>query len=193
MALSQRCRFHYADEGFDLGTTAVGGYLSTQCWTGNSIYDPDVTGVGVQPYGYDGLVNQYQFPYFTVHASAITLKLYATEAFRNVVITLVPVRIYPPSYTDLNDLKAIPGAKQVYASSDSKGVYTLKHYWTTKTAVPTATVSQITGQYNSNPSQLWFWALYVDTSIIATEIDMYADVQIEYYTSLYKGTDQNES
>lgn len=193
MALSQHCRFHYADEGFNLPTLSVSGYINSQCWTGNSIYDPDVSGVGVQPYGYDNLVNQYQFPYFQVPGSAIKVKIYSDEPFNNVVVTLVPLRIWPPAYTDLNDLKAIPGARQVYASSDTKGVFTMKHYWRTKTAVPTATISQLTGQYNSNPSQLWFWGLFVDTSTLAVEVPMRVDVAIDYYTNLYKGTDQNES
>lgn len=54
------CKMHYTDR-YTLSTDATLSTLGTQHkWNLNSLYDPDQTGVGHQPYGFDQLSGLYQ-------------------------------------------------------------------------------------------------------------------------------------
>lgn len=51
------CKLKYADRNT---FTTTGNVIATYLWNMNSIFDPDRTGTGHQPYGYDTLATIYQ-------------------------------------------------------------------------------------------------------------------------------------
>ncbi len=58
-----RVAFRYANIGIDLNPGA-GGLLANHVWAGNDLRDPNVTGAGHQPSGFDQLMTMYD--HFTV-------------------------------------------------------------------------------------------------------------------------------
>ncbi|WP_219929646.1 hypothetical protein, partial [Achromobacter pulmonis] len=60
------CRMIYAERAFTVNP-GVGGTVDTHIFRANSVYDPDESGVGHQPTGFDQLMEFFQ--YYTVVAA----------------------------------------------------------------------------------------------------------------------------
>lgn len=73
---------------FTLTTLGVGA-LSTQAWNLNSLYDPDRTGVGHQPYLFDQIKVLYQT--YLVYGCYVNIKLSPITASQAMIITAIRV------------------------------------------------------------------------------------------------------
>lgn len=62
-----RTKVRYAD----FGTLSPGSLTGTYVFSGNSLFDPNVTGVGHQPRGYDQLMSMYD--HYVVHGATMTV------------------------------------------------------------------------------------------------------------------------
>lgn len=66
----KKINLRYFERAFDLNP-GIGGIPGTHVFSANGIYDPDITGVGGQPLGFDQYMAMYD--HYTVIASSITV------------------------------------------------------------------------------------------------------------------------
>lgn len=171
---------------------------------GNSCYDPDYTGVGIQPYGWDqqtgpagnGLFNRYR-----VYASSITVYFHDTAGFP-VKFVLVPSPTPTPVANGSDDIARMPYAKQnlIRTSTDTTNMLKTKHYCSSKMLFPLPkNPENLSCDYNDNPAATaqWFWYLcfdsYTTQSSQGGTCTILYDVKITYYTKLYRNQNVQES
>lgn len=184
VTLRKNICFTYTDTTFSFGQV-LRNSPAEHVFRGNSLYDPDYTGVGVQPYGFDqyfpDLYDQYNCP-----ASKITVYIRPWETLQSVRVFLYPLCHYS-STTDPADLDMIPYCKQKYFSSsgDSSGKLKVSHYMSTRRMFPTSSRdSNEQCNYATNPARQWFWhvgVLFTDSDHETTDY-LFFDVKIKYYS-----------
>lgn len=154
-------------------------------FVGNSCYDPDSTGTGLQPAGFDQLM--LLFRYCRVHASGISV------IFDNVLANSKPeISILPSlsSSVDATDYAEQPYAKTRFLSH--KGVTQarthVKHFCTTKKIWNVRNITDSTAWAHTsgaNPPNAWYWKIiwHEISSLVSTQIDMY--VKITYHCEFF--------
>lgn len=198
--LSQKAayKFKFADSGFSMSTSAP-TYVNSYVFRGNSLYDPDITGVGVQPYGFDNYCNaNAPFQRYCVKASKIKIypHVYDGESdIRAVRWVVVPTRTNPPTYSEFEDLKQIPMNRSLVINSPDDQQGKLIAYTSTRKMYPEmeALTNDFANLYNNNPNSVWYWYIQVDTLDSGKETIMCFDVEITYYAVLSRSDDVNES
>ena len=193
MAQSKLYKFKYADTGFDVATSGSTGTVGHHVFSGNSIFDPDVTGVGVQPYQYDALLNTTAFGYYLVYASKIKVTFYKSDPADNVVLTLVPSNVPALSYVNQDDLRVLPYSRQARMADHHGQISTIKNYCSFMKLRRIAPNSDAMGSFNSNPAARWYWHVFTDSNALATDVACFIDVEITYYCRLSRIDDANES
>lgn len=194
-------RFTYADSGFSRTLTAIGGYYAYYVFRGNSLFDPDYTGVGVQPYGYDNLCTSNMYSNYRVTASAIRAYFRPESTYadvRRLHAFILPYNDSAPVLSDISDTRMMPQSREtVYdgATESTKGAK-LKHYMSTQKINPVYTSADAGNQaaYSANPTNVWFWLIifYLE-EYDDEEVDIYFDVKIKYYSILQRSFVPNES
>lgn len=189
-------KLKYIDNAFN-GSTASPTYQKFYIFRGNSVFDPDYTGVGVQPYGYDQLTPSI-YTWTQVKASAITLtwSIYSAAASQ-VKVFVFHNRAPTMLYSDCSDLRVWPGCRYRIASKDNGFTRKnwIKAYCSTKKALMHAwNDKDVTSPYNATPVLAWYWFVVFDTSDVAETVSITFDVKITYYTKLIRaGENINES
>lgn len=186
-------KFTYADDNFSSNTGVT--YMSSHFFRGNSCFDPDYTGVGVQPYGWDQWTALYGT--YRVAASSIKINFYTEEPCRLLKAYLFPFAASSVDYDDPSDLRQIPRCKCV-TFGDGTGPSRhnkIWHYATTKMVNPdfSSTDNDYQSLTTANPAATWYWILYFDSTAIGEAVAVTFDVEITYYTVLKKYNSTNES
>lgn len=193
-------KFRYQDSKFDMSTSGA-FFSATHVFSGNSLYDPDVTGIGVQPYAFDNMVGA-NAPYnkYIVYASKIRIYPKITEEDPNVVRAIrwlvVPSRAAVPTYQEFEDLCQMPLARRFAINSIDDCNQKITNYSSTARTLTEArdlSGTQYMGDYTSNPNQPWTWFVYTDSYDAQRDVRQVMDVQITYYAKLFKSDDINES
>lgn len=191
-------RFIFTDNGYDGSTTALGSYQDLHQFRGNSCYDPDYTGAGVQPYGWDEYTNLYNN--YQVKASKITVYFQSASSLGSEKITCylipTPSATALATYHDPSDLHRYRNSKSVTVNGhDDSNRYKISHYCTTRKMYPS--VSQYDSDYiantTSNPAIVWYWNVYFDTADATLEALIAFDVKIVYYCTMTDPVALNES
>lgn len=191
-------KFRYSDSGF--AATTVGPLYRTQyAFRGNSVYDPDATGVGVQPYGYDTYCDgNSPFGRYTVLSSKIKIYPHVNatpDNIRAVRWIVVPSRLIQPSFREFEDLKQMQGARSLVVNSvdDQRGH--LSSYMSTRRIFGEFTSLQSiqSASYNTDPSTQWYWYVQIDSIDSAKDVIQTFDVQITYYCIVAKNDSVDES
>lgn len=167
----------------------------------NSLYDPNLSGPGHQPYLFDQLltgsdgVGLYQR--YTVFASKIKCTFYQAEAGTG---SPTPVNVYiypsnsqsaglPTSWSDLDELRYIRRGQLAAAGGGEKIITTLKHYMKinkiegyTKTEFQ-GHIADYSAYGANNPNRTPIWCVLVNPLFNQTGI-VYCDVRITYYVRL---------
>lgn len=196
-------KFVYQDSRFNLATNLAGGYKTVRLWRGNSLNDPDYTGVGVQPYGYDNLCGpNAPFGRYLVYGSKITVYPHvyaaATSTASNYSMRMILFPLYGTSvsYDEFEDLCRLPYSRRkvIESANDTKNVVSC--YASTRKII--ADSGDLSGGYysagyNANPPMEWYWHLYMDSNEFQNDTNSYVDVKITYYCKLFKVDDVNES
>lgn len=170
---------------------------ATEFWVfrGNSCYDPDQSGAGAQPSGFDQLMGLYQK--ILVRGSKIVMRNMATSGSH------VPckVAIYPSndSTTPLAiDSAAAASFSRVGITNGYGGKnLTLKNYMSTKRMFGVSSLNDEKHSYShdnaSNPTFPWYWHIRGDTLNGANIASYYAEVEITYYCEFWDRIDLGQS
>jgi len=169
------------------------------------MYDPDKTGVGVQPYYYDQAISALLYNGWTVVASKITVYPHFLgdagdlSAFQKIFLYPALTNV-PLTYTDPSDLSNMRYSKQILVSlntqSKDKG-NKLSSYMSTRKMYPNIVSKDNTlaGTYSSDPNVMWYWHVMFDQTHDNVH-DCYNtfDVKITYYAICRaQGNNINES
>lgn len=195
-------RFVYNDENFSLSLSNI----TTPAWQvfrGNSCYDPDYTGVGVQPYGWDQMCPVF-YTNYNVKASKITVYPSVNQSYSpsfpvKFECLVVPYRETAIPYSEMSDLRRMPYARSVTFAPGTTSFTPAKvsSYCTTKSmwGKEISESEDAVAQYNGNPISTWYWFVFMDDSAwaSATAVTVKFDVKIVYYTKLLRKAEINES
>lgn len=194
-------KFTYNDQNF-VATTDEYTFVTEHIFSMNSLYDPDYTGVGVQPYGYDQFCNGTgPYSQYKVYASKITVYLKDTLTD---YIDPVQVTVYPwptttgPAYTEATDVMRIPYSRTnaIDIRTDLTDKRKVSCYCPCRKVAVHGTINEdsYASDYDSNPSARLFWHILFSTESSGTDCGYSYDVKIVYYARLNRGAiDVDES
>jgi len=160
----------------------------------NSIYDPNLTGTGHQPYGHDtyaAIYNQY-----TVLRSKITFRVGAYSS--NPYIT------WGGGIEDTVSSSAIPVdtwaerptyKKRIMTQMGSTAAQPLTLYWDRAQRFPTADVyRELSAPFGANPSEIEIFNIVAQTNSAAGTLgQLYVFVDVEYTCEFYELKDLGDS
>lgn len=172
------------------------GIPQAQVWRGNDCFDPDLTGSGHQPNGFDQWSAFYNFQ--TVVASAVRVRVFPTTV-TTVLTNTIEVVVFPNTASGvLNSKNVGTGREQVYAKwlTINAGNFpnTIRSYMSTAKMAGTAptaisdAVSAYTNTVGASPTLAWYWHMYVNCVDEASSTSLIADVEIDYYV-IFSGRD----
>jgi len=202
MAQSQLALLTYADTGFSRTLQIANGYFQYYVFRGNSPYDPDYTGVGAQPYGFDELCKSTMFTNFNARSSSIRVYFRPEELFANIRrlhCFVFPLRVASITTTDPSDVRMIPNCKETTydGSCESTRGAKMKHYSSVKRVITETSASEnaYSGSYAGNPATSWYWYVLFYTDAVDDDLDVtvYFDIKIKYYTQFSRGITPDES
>lgn len=163
---------------------------SVHTFHANSLYDPDYTGVGVQPFGFDqwsAFYNQYR-----VHYSTITAVLHDESPATNappLYIIIVPSHTTSSSLpVVLDELMQVPHAKLVMWNTITRNIIKVKHRVNTIALLqrqdPNSTDSEdLWSLISANPPAPVYWHVYVFNDGGPIEYSgLKMNIKINYYT-----------
>lgn len=159
------------------------------------MYDPDATGVGVQPYAYDQVVGANLYANWLIVASKITVYPHFLgdagdlSAFQK--IFLYPARQSGAlTNTDPSDIQNMRNCKSIIVSLNTQSKdrgNKVSNYMSSRKLLPSIAPGDTTfqGTYNASPTTMWYWHVLFDQTHDNVH-DCYNtfDVKITYYAIL---------
>lgn len=196
---SSRLKFRFIDNGYDMSTLVGSAYQALQVFRGNSLFDPDYSGVGVQPYGFDN--QAAMFTRYKVLSSKIKVYLTTLSGVNcpKIRAYIMPNLAISLAYNDTSDLARMPYVKAKtfgLGSYKSQGLQcSMKNYATTNQILGKARGNDgdSSSTVGANPTNAWYWLIYVDTSEFTHESTISMDVKITYYAEMTSPPSQDES
>lgn len=181
---------------------SAAGVSVFQFFSGNSLYDPDVTGVGGQPEGYDQWSSFYNR--YRVYGSKCRVQFTTvgnTNPLQNYEVVLAPVTINT-GYTTPSDARSGPYNKWSLLGLGAN-LPTLTSYMSTakifgQNKVTIKSDAQYTGTTGnigtgSNPLTQWFWEVLINSVDPLAQGTVYCYVTLTYYAELFDRTDLPQS
>ena len=153
---------------------------------GNSINDPDQTGVGGQPTGHDEWSNFYNR--YCVYSSKINVEYCNANSATtgNVLCNVVPLD--DTASRTYDELATYPYArtKTLVPISGGGNPVRLNNYMGTKKLFATNILDDLyKAGFNSNPTRQFYWCVAADSMDGVTNVNINAKVTITYYVMLY--------
>lgn len=190
----------FRDSGYDMSTAVGTGYITRHVFRANSIYDPDYTAAGVQPYWHDIL--QTIYTRYRVNACKITL--WFSTSTPTGTTEEIKCCVFPsnsasdPSNQEFVDLAALPCCKQVswnQASIGNRGKTKLQLYRTTRqgAGLSNSRDQDLSAVFGQNPTATWYYHVYSNTVDVAATTTILMDVKITYYCTFWQRLSVNES
>lgn len=180
-------------------TSGVGGFY---VFSGNSLFDPNITGTGHQPFAFDTWSEL--FGRYCVYGSAIEVQV-TPQATASVDNYTVKYCVNPFTFTTglssvgVDAQSEFPHAKSKYCtvyqqnSSDN-----LKHYMSTAKVFGVSnniveSDDLYSGTTSSSPSNQWGWWITLNDSLENGSFSYWIRVKIRYYAKMYKPGLQTQS
>lgn len=163
----------------------AGGAVENQLISGNSIFDPDATGVGEQPYYFDQLTAIYK-NYFVVRSSVKIIVTSTSAIFARCV--LLPLLETGSLSSDSYETSEQPFAKTTMVSGNSAGpvIARLKSSMDTHRIIGIS-YQQALGReslhsdYTTNPVYRWYWAIQVqDVGNLTSTLSCFVEYVVTY-------------
>lgn len=175
--------------------TTTAGVNDAYVFSGNSLFDPNVTGTGSQPLGFDqwtAIYNRY-----IVYGSQATLEVLSTDTStiqkQNFKVVLVPFSLTTGlASLGLDVCSELPRAKtktcSVYAEGSNN---TISSYASTASVygVSNAYVDMddsYTALFNASPTRQWAWWIKVNSLSDDQSTSYNVRMRIKYYAKMYQ-------
>lgn len=157
-----------------------------QVFRGNSIYDPNATGVGHQPMYFD----QYSVVYEHYRVYAAKIKV---QAMNYSIVTTSLILQTGTDQTILSDISALLEQSKAHQSRilpvSGRFPSTISQYCTTRKACGLSKAQAADRDYaaltTANPAQLWYFNLLASNQDNLTPVDVFAIFQVTYYVQFY--------
>lgn len=149
---------------------------------GNSLYDPDHTGAGHQPYAFDQYSNF--FKKYRVNACKIKFDL----TFLDTAGTIWCVPTNETTAMSVALCGEVPYAKY-YSAPTSVDSPRIQHYMTTKKIFGMQSINQddlYSSATNADPSKVWYWHLGYSVYNLTTNANVWCNVQLTYYSTFFE-------
>jgi hypothetical protein len=165
--------------------TSTNNYAS-YIYRGNSVYDPDYSGAGHQPTGFDNLAALYAR--YRVLSSDIVV-----SALNNIGTTPAVAVIVPNTeiltYTNANEFKESLRARKTTAIPVAGyGTRTVRHRCSSGAILGlnmTETFNEGTASaINTNPAHIWYWNV-VAVNMLTVGVNLTIDVRIKYRVEFF--------
>jgi len=150
---------------------------------GNSIFDPDQSGVGHQPLGHDE-INSFYLRYYVFKTEIIAK--FSPNAAAPIKCVLVPTD-QSSSFANISH-----AAEQARAQTGLVGyngnTVTLKGIWNTSAirGQHPNDLDDLQAQFGANPVLQWFIHLYTQDADLATNVTSYVDVTLVYHVKVMR-------
>lgn len=170
----------------------VAGAVFDQVYRGNGMFDPDVTGTGHQPNGFDEWGAFYKV--YRVFASKIQTRLVAAAtgtAVATAEISIIP-SVSSSDYVDVDPeiVRENPQGKGILVMPGA-GPQNLNHYMTSEKMLGSK-INQnpdASSIFSTVPAQQWFWHINIQAADESTTLDMVLYSEITYYCELSQRTE----
>lgn len=176
-----------------LTTAGTPGVATDYVFRGNSPYDPDYTGVGLQPLGFD----QWNSFYYRYTCTGSTIKVKFITVGSTPLASSAEVGVYPSNSTTgaainirgLDVLKAQPYSWwQVYGPG--MALPTCKRYMGSaklfgEPALAMTMEDDYSAPFTASPNNIWYWQIAAIAVDQTAAITLYAYVEITYYLTLH--------
>lgn len=177
--------------------TVGNSYQDTYDFRANSLFDPDASGIGTQPYGYDDYLGiNAPFYRYKVFASKITVYINRITGGPCKVI-VVPTRTSSLTYTEACDLMSVmPYSRtNLISLTDTSRQTKVSCYCSMKKILGQAVLSDEDYQttYDANTSPVVFFHLFFDATSVSTDVALDYDVKIVYYAQVTKTDNVDQS
>lgn len=194
-------KLNYAER---INATSTSGGISQYLFRGNSLFDPNFSGTGHQPYGYDQWANMYSS--YRVHGSKFTVKLLpitdtnpeiqAAGLMDAVLVAFSGINTL--SYVSIDQARESPYNRHTLLNRNGSRQGYLKMYMSTAKMYGVSKVNiQANDAYaagtGANPGNQFQWILIVKSADNLVTITALADVKITYYCELYNRISVNQS
>lgn len=198
--VSRYIKFKFADTAYELTPPGTGIFTATYVFRGNSLFDPDVTGIGVQPYGYDQLTGAGGvgiFSHYCVYSSKIRVHIVpSSTSVVGLKFHIIPSRNSTLVSTDPADLRQMPYCKTIcWSGGDGSRKTNISNYCSSRRMYSTMTPENetFTAAYNANPYSQWYWHVILDEQTLMGTTKVYFDVEIIYYAKMLRSNYLDES
>lgn len=164
-------------------TTHNTAFSASQTWALNGLYDPDITGTGTQPNGFDQFMAFYER--YEVRASKI---IYWLSNNGTVQCQAVLYPSHDSVAVGVNTGSEQPYAKRIMlAGKDSQPSKVFTNYITVKKLEGRAIDSvNFTGTSSSNPTSLKYWQFAIISNDAISNLDVFTKQTIIYYCSFFR-------
>lgn len=162
------------------------GVAVTQVMRGNSLFDPDFSGTGGQPYFFDQWATLYQN--YTVLGSAIKVTAFS------VTPTVVYDVIVCPSTSSSSYSSNIEASEQPYTTSRQSQInqpHLLVNKYMSTNKINGLKKSQTTNDpafsaaTGANPSSQWYWHIYANDVVSSSTITLAVKIVVTYYCRFF--------
>lgn len=165
--------------------TCVAGAVDYQTYSCNSMYDPDVSGIGHQPLWFDQCAALYN--HYTVIGSKITIRVagLTTVAGGNHTPTLFVLQKHPsavPTYSDPNVVQEQTHSKARINGPASGDVMTFVSKWSAKKTFGKSVLgnNNLQGSSGGAPAEQTYWTISCKPIDGASNVGFQVNVTIEY-------------
>lgn len=196
-------KFDYLTSGLSKSLNLANTYQGTYVMRGNGLFDPDYTGTGSQPYGFDQLcAANSPFQRYQCYSSKIKIYLFRKDPTNYPVTDLRIVCVPsinaagPTNWDSFHDLIRMPKAKALVLRSADQKKWSISNFESTHHVWPTAPRSldfDFSAPYNTVPPKEWFWFIYFDGTNNSADQYIGFDIKITYYCKLTKENAIDES
>lgn len=169
-----------------------------QIFSGNSVFDPDATGVGAQPVGYDQWAALYGT--YTVLASSIKFVITTGSSVATRCVLIPTTDTVTAATLSTIELMQNNYSKAAYLNVSTGGhdIARLKHYMSTSEiiGIPPSRVTDdpnCSASIGNNPATRWYWFFTPFAMDGSSAVILRADVCVTYYIEFWNRNDLVQS
>lgn len=169
-----------------------GAVTSEYVYRGNSVFDPNFTGVGAQPTGFDQWASLYEN--YRVHGSSPVMRV-ANLGTVATAITATPSVSSSGASTYLDTISTPFSRNRLIGPATGMGIGTVKNFMKTVKMVGEKIFNNdnYAAGVTGNPTSSWFWILGFFSMDGATNMNISVEIKITYYTEFFKRKQLDQS